>query len=243
MDVDGSIGSAEMCREIAHRSVDEHRLCVGVVNDVGDFVGSEVGVHGGVVEAGTLAAPGDFEELRTIRQNQGHTIAAAQTGAVQHRGDPLAFGVQLAERDHAAVGHDQRRRLCCRDRVIGEIHELIYVVAAPSVGAAAAAAWRRACSDGNTLSLNTCWISSCTSLLTEASATRSLELCQCTRMPISSQARLRLALVASSVVIGAWAMWRAIASTRSLSFSSGTTSLTSPTSSAFLASMTSARYR
>ena len=112
MDVDGGVGAAQMRREIAHRSVDEDRLCVGVVDDVGDFVGSEVGVDRGVVETGKLAAPGDFEELRPVRQNQGDAVAAAQPGIVQHRGDPLAAGVQLAERDRVAVGDDQRRRLC-----------------------------------------------------------------------------------------------------------------------------------
>ena len=61
--------------------------------------------------------------------------------------------VLLIERERIIA--EKETQLAERDRVIGEIHELIYVVAAPSVGAAAAAAWRRACSDGNTLSLNT----------------------------------------------------------------------------------------
>src|SRR5262249_48063808 len=62
-----------------------------------------------------------------------------------------------------------------------------------------------------------------------------LELCQCTRMPISSQARLRLALVASSVVIGAWAIWRGVASPPALGCSRGTPPLTRPTPRALLA--------
>ena len=112
-----------MRREIAHRRVDEYRLRVGVVDDVGDFIGREVGVDSGVVEPGKLATPGDFEELRPVRQNQRDAVAAAQPGTVQHRGDPLAAGMQLAERDRVAVGDDQRRRLCGCDRVIGDIHQ------------------------------------------------------------------------------------------------------------------------
>ena len=72
---------------------------------------------------------------------------------MQDRGDPLASGIQLAVRDRAAVD-DQGRRLAGRDRVIGDVPLPAYVVAAPSDDAAAAA-WRRACSDGKTLSLNT----------------------------------------------------------------------------------------
>jgi len=43
--------------------------------------------------------------------------------AVQGCGDPLTSGVQLAERNHIAVGHDQRRRRARADRVIGDVHD------------------------------------------------------------------------------------------------------------------------
>ena len=89
--------------ELAHRSIDENRLRVGVVNDVGDLIGREVGVDGGVVQPGKLATPGDFEELLPIGQDQGHAVAGAQPGIMQDRGDPLASGIQLAVRDRAAV--------------------------------------------------------------------------------------------------------------------------------------------
>ena len=72
--------------------VDEHRLGLGVIDDIGHLVRSEVGVDRAVVQPGKLATPGDFEELGPVRQDQGHTVTGAQPGAVQHRGDALAAG-------------------------------------------------------------------------------------------------------------------------------------------------------
>ena len=123
------------------------------LEDVGDLVGGEVGVHRAVVQPGKLAAPGDLEELRTVRQHQRDAVAAPQPGLVQQGRDALTPGVQLAVRDDPAIRDDQGRRLRGLDRMVGDVHDRPPMIAAPSVDAAAA--WRSAISDGMILSLNT----------------------------------------------------------------------------------------
>src|SRR6185437_16572488 len=73
--VHAPVDRGDVVREAAYRRVDEHRRGVRVVDDVGDLVGREVGVDGGVVETGKLATPGDFEELRPVGQDQRDTVA------------------------------------------------------------------------------------------------------------------------------------------------------------------------
>ena len=137
--------------QLGHRRIDEDRLGVGVVDDVGDFVRSEVRIHRAVVQPGKLTAPGDFEELRAVRQDQRHAVAASQPRLVQQGRDALAPLEQLAVRHRPVACDDQGRRSRGPDRVVGDVHRGGYV-AAPSVEAAA---WRLAISDGSTLSLNT----------------------------------------------------------------------------------------
>ena len=92
-----------------HRGVDEHCFGLGIGDDVGDLVLGEVRVDGAVVQAGKLAAPGDFEELRTVRQLQRNTVATPQARTMQRSGDALTSGVQLTVGDCAALGEDRGR--------------------------------------------------------------------------------------------------------------------------------------
>ena len=143
---------ADLFCEIGHRLVDEHGLRVGIIDDVDDLVGREMGVHRAVVQPGKLAAPGDLEEFRTVRQHERDAVARPQPGLVQQGGDTLTPGVQLAVRDGPVIRNDQGRRFRGPDRMVGDVHSKPLYETAPS---ADAAAWRFAISDGSTLSLNT----------------------------------------------------------------------------------------
>jgi hypothetical protein len=111
-----------MVGQFSHRLVDEHGLGFGVADDVGDFVRGEVSVHRTVVQPRKLAAPGDLEELRTVRQYQRDAIARPKPGLVQRGGHPSAVRIQLAVGDHLALRHDQRRRIRGAGRVVGDVH-------------------------------------------------------------------------------------------------------------------------
>ena len=152
MDIDAIVHLEDPLPQRCHRRVDENRLGFGVVDDVGHLVRGEMGVDGAVVQPGKLAAPSDFEKLRTIRQHQGDPVTAAQPRLVKQGGDALAALVQLAVRNRPTVGDDQGGRVRLTVRVVANVHERGSYVAAPSVDAAAC---RLAISDGSTLSLNT----------------------------------------------------------------------------------------
>jgi len=122
MDVDAGVGIEDSRRQVGHRRVDEHRLCLAVVKDVGDLAGGKVSVHCAVVESGKLAAPSDFEELRAVRKHQCDPVAAPQPGFVKNCGHPPAPGVQLAIGDCVAVRDDHGPRLRGADRVVANVH-------------------------------------------------------------------------------------------------------------------------
>src|SRR5262249_19529079 len=107
--VDGPVCIDDARSQLNHRCVDEYRTRLRVVDDIADLVGGEMGVHGAVVEPGKLAAPRDFQELRTVRQHQCDPVAAPQPGRVKKRGDALAPGVQRAVGDGVAA-HDYQGR-------------------------------------------------------------------------------------------------------------------------------------
>ena len=121
VNVDAPVDRCDPAGKFGHRRVDEHGFGVGVADDVGHLVGCEVGVHRAVVQAGKLATPGDLEELGTVRQNQGNSIAAPQPCLVQQGGDALAPFEQLAVGDRRAIGDDHGGRARIAVRVVGDV--------------------------------------------------------------------------------------------------------------------------
>ncbi len=73
----------------------DQRSGLAVIDDIGDFIGAQVTIDGGVAQAAAGAGENNFGELRPIAGDHCDRIAGAQSARLQCAGQSIGVGVQL----------------------------------------------------------------------------------------------------------------------------------------------------
>ena len=101
---------------------DQH-LRFAVVEDVGQFVGREVGVDAGVVQTRPLAGPARFEVAVVVLHEDRVVIEPVQAVCSQQVGEPVAALLELSIRDRlAGRRHDEGRSVRVLDGEFPCVH-------------------------------------------------------------------------------------------------------------------------
>ena len=100
-----------------------HHPGLAVVDDVGHLFGRQIGVDAGVVEAGPLGRPLEFEHAGIVLHEDGHVVEPSQSVGPEQLGQSVGSPLVLAECDDlTARGHDERWTVRISPGVLPRVH-------------------------------------------------------------------------------------------------------------------------